>query len=156
MPLNKNRSNKNKSKKNKNTKKINRNRSILKKSMKGGGDFFMSGKEPASFNNVPMHSFYTKNMYNAGEDVQHMHQSSRLTGGKRKSKSKSKKNKFFNKNKKGGGIVDWLTNGYSNNIQNAGNATGALSSYDVLTARGVPSYGAIPVNIGIRNESPLV
>jgi hypothetical protein len=157
MPLNKNRSNKNKSKKNKNTKKINRNRSILKKSMKGGGDFFISGKEPASFNNVPMHSFYTKNMYSAGTDVQHMQQSSRLMGGKRKNKNKSKKNKFFNKNKKGGGIIsDLLTNGFSNNIQNSGSITGSPSAYNILAARGVPSYGAIPVNIGITNQSPLV
>lgn len=39
--------------------------------MNGGGDFFNGGNlEPASFKNVPIHSFYPQNNYIEGSDIQ--------------------------------------------------------------------------------------
>jgi hypothetical protein len=149
MPSNKNRLNKKKTKNNKsnkNTKKYYGGKNKSKKSMKGGGDFFIAGNEPASFNNVPMHSFYTKNMLAEGTDVQHMQQSSRLLGG-------SKKNKKY-KNKKGGGISNWLLGGFSNPIHDAGGIRGLPSSSNILSGRDVPGYASIPVNM--QRPVPLV
>lgn len=157
MPSNKNllnkkktKNNKSNNKSNKNTKKYYGGKNKSKKSMKGGGDFFIAGNEPASFNNVPMHSFYTKNMLAEGTDVQHMQQSSRLLGGSKK----SKKNKNFNKNKKGGGISNWLLGGFSNPIHDAGDIKGLPSSSNILSGRDVPGYASIPVNM--QRSVPLV
>ena len=146
----KNRSNKNKSQKRKN-----RN---SKKNMRGGGDFFIQGNNAASFNDVPMRSFYPMNNLAEGTDVQHMQQSSRLMGGSRKRKTNKKSNKR-NKNKRtlkqrGGGLSNFFTSGYSNTISDSGNLRGLPVSSNILAGKDAASYGPIPVNI--VNKSPLV
>jgi hypothetical protein len=124
--------------------------------MSGGGDFFNGGNvEPASFNNVPMRSFYSHNQYESGTDVQGGQLSSRLEpqlsttprlmGGK-KNKSRKLRNKKRNckgKKVKGGGLEnvpgsminsfsDPLTAGNRNLSNSIGNTSGSLMSPNLL------------------------
>lgn len=113
--------------------------------MKGGGDFFNGGNvHPASFNNVPIHSFYPYNNYTAGSDVQRAQIDSRLIpikGGKRKSKKGGKSKKM--KEKKGGNIgnmsssfissfSDPLVSGSKIISTQFGNTSGSLQSVNTI------------------------
>lgn len=149
---------KKKSKKNRKTK--NRRQTIKKGGgcgcnsnvvMKGGGDFFNGGNvEPASFNNVPIPSFYPYNNYTAGSDVQGAQIDSRLIpikGGKRKSKKggKSKKERK-EKSKKGlkGGNIGNMSSSFISSFSDPllsgskiistqfGNTSGSLQSVNTI------------------------
>lgn len=120
-----------------------------RKTMKGGGDFFISKPEQPSFSDVPLKSFYPINHLHEGTDVQHMQQSSRLMGGRRK-KSKTQKRKH-SKNQRGGGILDSVSRLISpsnpNVISNSGNANGLPSQANILSGKGIASNGPFPIKM---------
>jgi hypothetical protein len=132
---------------------------------KGGGDYFSSGyKEPPSFNNVPISSFYPQNMYKAGTDVQGAQISSRglpnmtsTRGGGKKSKKMNKRR--TNRKKMRGGMnmgyfaQDPLLGNSSDVVSTAGSMSGVLLSSNVLKGVAGSSYGSTTANI---NATPLV
>lgn len=150
---NKKRSHKNKSQKRR------KNRTSMKKSMKGGGDFFISKSEPASFSDVPLKSFYTMNRLNEGTDVQHMQQSARLTGGKKNRKTqknlKSQKSQKNKNRQRGGGLLDsvsrLMTPSNPNVVSDSGNINGLPTQARILAGAGVPSNGPFPVKINTNS-----
>jgi len=132
---------------------------------KGGGDYFSSGyKEPPSFNNVPISSFYPQNMYKAGTDVQGAQISSRglpnmtsTRGGGKKSK-KTNKRRTNRKKMRGGMNMGYFAQdpllGNSNDVvSTAGSMSGVLLSSNVLKGVAGSSYGSTTANI---NATPLV
>ncbi len=141
----------NKSKKGQN-KRSQKRKTQKRKTMKGGGDFFISKPEQPSFSDVPLKSFYTMNRLNEGTDVQHMQQSSRLMGGKRKqSKTQKQKNRKHKRNQRGGGFLDsvsrLITPSNSNVISQSGNTNGLPSQANILTGKGLSSNGPFPIKM---------
>ena len=123
--------------------------------LKGGGDFFNGGNiEPASFINVPTHSFYPMNSYTAGTDLQGLQINSRLDpikGGKRKSIKRKKGGKSgksikSGKRKKGGNVAnmssnfissfsDPLLNGNKVLMNSLGNTSGSFMAPEIIKGK---------------------
>lgn len=137
-------------------------------SQKGGGDYFLGGyKEPPSFSNVPISSFYPQNMHTAGGDVQAAQISSRglpnmsSGGGK---KPKNKKNKTNKKNKKSktnkrnrkmkGGSINYslftrdpLLGNSSDPVSSVGNTSGAIQAANIFNQGGASNYASSSANM---------
>lgn len=145
-------------------------KNLAKKSRQsGGGDFFLAGyKEPPSFNNVPISSFYPQNTYNAGADVQSAQISSRglpnmLSGGQKsknlyggkKSKNNKNKNKTSKRNKKmkGGAInyslftQDPILGTSVDPISSGGNTSGIIQASNIFNQGGVSNYASSNANM---------
>ena len=138
-------------------------------SQKGGGDYFLGGyKEPPSFSNVPISSFYPQNMHTAGADVQAAQISSRglpnmSSGGGKKSRkakknNKNKKNKKSKTNKrymkmKGGAINyalftrDPLLGNSSDSVSSVGNTSGAIQAANIFNQGGASNYASSSANM---------
>ena len=135
-------------------------------SQKGGGDYFLGGyKEPPSFSNVPISSFYPQNMHTAGADVQAAQISSRglpnmTSGGGKKSRkakknNKNKKNKTNKRNRKmkGGSINyslftrDPLLGNSSDPVSSVGNTSGAIQAANIFNQGGASNYASSSANM---------
>jgi hypothetical protein len=136
---------------------------------KGGGDYFLGGyKEPPSFSNVPISSFYPQNMHTAGADVQAAQISSRglpnMTSGGGKKSRKAKKNKKTKRNKtnkktkrnmkmKGGSINyslfsrDPLLGNSSDPVSSVGNTSGAIQAANIFNQGGASNYASSSANM---------
>jgi len=139
---------------------------------KGGGDYFLGGyKEPPSFNNVPISSFYPQNMYTAASDVQGAQISSRglpniTSGGGKKSRKnkmnkkskKTKRNKTNKKTKrnmkmKGGAINyslflrDPILGNSSDPVSSGGNTSGAIQAANIFNQGGASNYASSSANM---------
>jgi hypothetical protein len=123
--------------------------------IKGGGDYFLPGyKEPPSFNEVPIRSFYSNNTYENGTDVHGAQVSSRLlqnmSGGKRTKKLKVR----FSKKMKGGIpmtitnlVLDPIMNGKTDIITNHGSTSGGLLGYNIMGGIIESKYNSSPVEL---------
>jgi len=123
--------------------------------IKGGGDYFLPGyKEPPSFNEVPIRSFYSNNTYENGTDIQSAQVSSRLlqsmSGGKRTKKLKVR----FSKKMKGGIpmtitnlVSDPLMNGKTDIVTNYGSTSGGLLGYNITGGIIESKYSSSPVEL---------
>jgi len=139
---------------------------------KGGGDFFLGGyKEPPSFNNVPISSFYSQNTYTAGSDVQGAQISSRglpnmSSGGGKKSRknktnkkikkikrNKSSKTNKRNKKMKGGSInyalfsQDPMLGNSTDAVSSGGNTSGAIQAANIFNQGGASNYASSSANM---------
>jgi len=144
---------------------------------KGGGDYFLGGyKEPPSFSNVPISSFYPQNMHTAGADVQAAQISSRglpnMTSGGGKKSRKNKTNKTNKKNKtnkmnktkrnksskknmimKGGAInyalfsQDPMLGNSTDVVSSGGNTSGAIQAANIFNQGGASNYASSSANM---------
>lgn len=130
-----------------------------------GGDFFNKGYEPnPSFNALPIHSFYSQNLYKS--DVQGGQQSSRLDvqastmkGGKKQKKNKKTKRTNTKTRKTRGGMnlypvssnLVQSTNSIPplNMVTSAGDIPGSLMGYNISRG-GVMDYSN-PVLVNSNN-----
>ena len=120
--------------------------------------FLGNNAEPASFRDLPIHSFYPQNMYSQGTDVQGAQVASRLDpqlpvkGGRRKnrkSKSKSKRTRKMN----GGGGIQYSSLQTADPITSSGTTAGALQGYNIYGQNTVGNGMSYPLKVP---DTPLL